>query len=66
MQKFIIGYGAFVDLIDALDVEAAQGEAKRRSPPNDDPDYAWAEPYSDLMARDLGLLDDRRNAPWWG
>lgn len=73
MQKFIIAHGwdSRVDMIDALDLQAAKSEAARRSMADgllddDLSDTTWAEPYSDLLARDVGILDTQRTrAPYW-
>ena len=72
MQKFIIGYGwrSDVDVIEAPSLDAAKQEAANRSMragllDDDLSDTTFAEPYSDLMARDLGLIDERSSAPWW-
>ncbi len=73
MPKFIIGYGIaeHTDVIEAKDQEVALNEAAGRaclngSELNDD---VWAEPYSELRAWDLGLLENPRNEKqqaWWG
>ena len=72
MQKFIIGYGRReqVDMIDALDLDAAQMEATRRSMADgllddDLADTTFAQPYDADTAREYGLTDERRSAPWW-
>ena len=63
VSRFIIGFGwgAKPDVIEAESLEAAETEAAKRTVAegvsiSDLEDFAWAAPYSDDLARDVGLL----------
>ena len=81
MARFIIasGWASEVDVFEAKDLPEAKAEAARRSMAeglldDDLADCAWAEPYSDDLAHEVGLrvLDERdaalaqwrSQAPW--
>ncbi len=62
LARFIIGFGwdADVDVIEAESLEAAESEAATRTvcagvSISDLEDFAWAEPYTAALARDVGI-----------